>query len=80
TDFLKLIESEETKKSTSRTSKGTIKKFDGYIISAEKDSLSYIVMVSPYLSTVEIHGNSKMVPRESIRNVCWVILEEKTIR
>ena len=30
--------------------KGTIKKFKGYKITAEKDSLSYMVMVSPYLS------------------------------
>ena len=50
TDFLHILDDEESKKSSSKTSKGAIKKFDGYIISAEKDSLSYMVMVSPYLS------------------------------
>lgn len=50
TDFLRILDDEESKKSTSKTSKGAIKKFDGYVISAEKDSLSYMVMVSPYLS------------------------------
>lgn len=37
-------------KSASKTTRGAIKKFEGYVISAEKDSLSYMVMVSPYLS------------------------------
>ena len=50
TDFLRILDEEDSKKSTSKASNGAIKKFDGYIISAEKDSLSYMVMVSPYLS------------------------------
>lgn len=50
TDFLRILNEEEPKKSSSKTSKGAIKKFDGYVISAEKNSLSYMVMVSPYLS------------------------------
>ena len=50
TDFLQLLDEEEANKAVSKTNKGAIKKFDGYIISAEKDSLSYMVMVSPYLS------------------------------
>ena len=50
TDFLRILDEEESRKTSSRTSKGAIKKFDGYVISAEKDSLSYMVMVSPYLS------------------------------
>ncbi len=50
TDFLKLIETDSKSKGSSYTAKGKIKKFAGYTISAEKDSLSYIVMVSPYLS------------------------------
>lgn len=51
TDFLKAVEdSGDTARGTSRLPKGTIKKFKGYKISAEKDSLSYMVMVSPYLS------------------------------
>ena len=49
TDFLSILE-EESKKSLSKISKGAIKKFNGYVISAEKNSLSYMVMVSPYLS------------------------------
>ncbi len=50
TDFLRILAEEDSKKNVSKISKGAIKKFDGYIISAEKDSLSYMVMVSPYLS------------------------------
>ena len=50
TDFLRILDEDESKKSVSRANKGAIKKFVGYIISAEKDSLSYMVMVSPYLS------------------------------
>lgn len=50
TDFLRILDEEEAKKSASKTNRGAIKKFEGYIISAEKDSLSYMVMVSPYLS------------------------------
>lgn len=51
TDFLAILEDQgSSKKSTSKLPKGTIKKFKGYAISAEKDSLSYMVMVSPYLS------------------------------
>ena len=50
TDFLRILADEESKKSSSKPTKGAIKKFDGYVVSAEKDSLSYMVMVSPYLS------------------------------
>lgn len=50
TDFLQIIDDNESKKAVSKTAKGAIKKFDGYVISAEKNSLSYMVMVSPYLS------------------------------
>lgn len=53
TDFLQIIDDNETKKAVSKTTKGAIKKFDGYIISTEKDSLSYMVMVSPYLSMLK---------------------------
>ena len=49
TDFLDIID-EKDNISSSKTNRGAIKKFDGYVISAEKDSLSYMVMVSPYLS------------------------------
>lgn len=53
TDFLKTIEDASLGKPTSRLPKGTIKQFKGYKISAEEDSLSYIVMVSPYLSMLK---------------------------
>ena len=53
TDFLKIVDDDSAKKSASKTARGVIKKFDGYIISAEKDSLSYMVMVSPYLSMLK---------------------------
>ena len=53
TDFLKLLDSEEKKKNPPKANNGIIKKFEGYNISAEKDSLSYIVMVSPYLSMLK---------------------------
>ena len=48
TDFLKAIEDADTGKSASKLPKGTIKQFKGYKISTEEDSLSYMVMVSPY--------------------------------
>lgn len=53
TDFLKIIEDSSTGKSASKLPKGTIKQFKGYKISAEEDSLSYMVMVSPYLSMLK---------------------------
>ena len=53
TDFLKIVDDDSAKKSASKTARGAIKRFDGYIISAEKDSLSYMVMVSPYLSMLK---------------------------
>ena len=53
TDFIKTIESASSGKNTSRLPKGTIKKFKGYKISTEENSLSYMVMVSPYLSMLK---------------------------
>lgn len=53
TDFLKTIEDASQGKTNSRLPKGTIKQFKGYKISAEEDSLSYMVMVSPYLSMLK---------------------------
>lgn len=50
TDFLRIVDSEESNGNTSKVNKGAIKKFSGYRITAEKDSLSYMVMVSPYFS------------------------------
>lgn len=40
TDFINLMETKD----------GIIKKFQGYKITAEKDSLSYIIMISPYMT------------------------------
>ena len=57
TDFLVAIDEDENKnKPVSRLPKGTVKKFKGYNISVEKDSLSYIAMLSPYLNMM----NSKL--------------------
>ena len=54
TDFLSILEDKGTlQRRTSRLPKGTIKKFKDYVITAEKDSLSYMVMVSPYLSMLK---------------------------
>lgn len=50
TDFLKTVDDTEKSGRGAKLPKGTIKKFKGYKITAEKDSLSYMVMVSPYLS------------------------------
>jgi len=54
TDFLKILENKgKLTQSVSKLPKGTIKKFKDYSISAEKNSLSYMVMVSPYLSMLK---------------------------
>ena len=53
TDFLKTIEEASQEKTNSRLPKGTIKQFKGYKIHVEEDSLSYMVMVSPYLSMLK---------------------------
>lgn len=54
TDFLSILENQGTlQKYTSKMPKGAIKKFKDYTISAQKDSLSYMVMVSPYLSMLK---------------------------
>ena len=50
TDFVNALEENENKIAVSKLPKGTIKKFSGYKITAEKDSLSYFVMVSPYMN------------------------------
>lgn len=50
TDFLSVLDEASTSKAVSKTNAGAIKKFTGYKISVEKDSLSYMVMVSPYLA------------------------------
>ena len=52
TDFLGILNDEKQNRK-GKISQGSIKKFEGYTISVEKDSLSYIVMVSPYLSMLK---------------------------
>lgn len=53
TDFLNVIDDANMAKTTSKLPQGTIKKFKGYKITTEENSLSYIVMVSPYLSMLK---------------------------
>lgn len=53
TDFINIINNDSEKNKSGKGTKGSIKKFAGYNISVEKDSLSYIVMVSPYLSMMK---------------------------
>ena len=50
TDFVNCLDENENKVYASRLPKGTIKKFKDYKITVEKDTLSYFVMVSPYLN------------------------------
>ena len=57
TDFLQILDEEKTKTIASKTNKGAIKKFEGYSLSVEKDSLSYMVMVSPYLSMIKTNSS-----------------------
>lgn len=54
TDFLAILDDRGAlSNGKSKLPKGTIKKFKDYTISAEPDSLSYMVMVSPYLSMLK---------------------------
>lgn len=53
TDFLKIIEEASRGKTNSRLPKGAIKQFKGYKIHVEEDSLSYMVMVSPYFNMLK---------------------------
>ena len=60
TDFLKTLEeANDSTRGTSRLPRETIKKFKDYKIKVEKDSLSYMVMVSPYLSMLK---NESSIP------------------
>lgn len=47
TDFIELVEKAKDKP------ENTIKKFEGYKISAEKNSFSYMVMITPYLTMLK---------------------------
>lgn len=53
TDFVNCLDENENKAYASRLPKGTIKKFKDYKITVEKDTLSYFVMVSPYLNMLQ---------------------------
>lgn len=52
TDFMDLVNS-YSKKDSTELEKKIIKKFSGYTISAPKDSLSYIALISPYLTMLK---------------------------
>ena len=52
TDFLGILNDEKQNRK-GKISQGSIKKFEGNTISVEKDAVSYIVMVSPYLSMLK---------------------------
>lgn len=54
TDFLGILEEDSLSSSLDVKSKeGSIRKFQGYKISAEKNSMAYMAMVSPYLSMLQ---------------------------
>lgn len=54
TDFLGIIENDSALgANASKSKKGAIKKFQGYNISIEEDSMSYIVMIAPYLGMLK---------------------------
>lgn len=54
TDFLGIIEGEGSLgKAAAKSKRGAIKKFSGYSISVEPDSLSYMVMLAPYLGMLK---------------------------
>lgn len=55
TDFLETLD--DGIKNNGRNPRGAIRKFDNYRISVVKDSLSYIIMVSPYLSMMRNDTN-----------------------
>lgn len=60
TDFLGILNEDVEKYSKGKKQrKGLIKKFEEYKISVEKDSLSYMVMVSPYFS---MFNDSSAIP------------------
>ena len=50
TDFVNILDGVDDKKAVAKLPKGTVKKFQGYKISVERESLSYFVMVSPYMN------------------------------
>lgn len=50
TDFVNSLDDNESNTAASKLPKGTIKKFKGYKVTVEQDSLSYFVMVSPYMN------------------------------
>ncbi|WP_019134656.1 DUF6414 family protein [Kallipyga massiliensis] len=53
TDFVNSLDENESTVYVSKLPKGTVKKFKDYKIAVEKDTLSYFVMVSPYLNMLQ---------------------------
>jgi len=52
-DFIDVLENGTTGKEKSKSSNEATRKFTGYTVSAPKDSLSYIALISPYLSMLK---------------------------
>lgn len=53
TDFIDLIEDIASEENDGEQNRGAIQKFTGYKIFAPKDSMSYIALISPYLSMLK---------------------------
>ena len=64
TDFLKIVDDDSAKKSASKTARGAIKRFDGYIISAEKA----LKNAKGYYEFVGTKGKSKVILRFNINS------------
>lgn len=53
TDFIDILSRNEQSSKNMKKDQGAIHKFEGYTISAPKDSLSYVALISPYLSMLQ---------------------------
>jgi hypothetical protein len=56
TDFIDILAQNEEAEKKEKKAQGAIHKFEGYTISAPKDSLSYVAIISPYLSMLKGGG------------------------
>jgi hypothetical protein len=56
TDFIDILTQNEEVEKKEKKGQGAIHKFEGYTISAPKDSLSYVALISPYLSMLKGSG------------------------
>ena len=53
TDFIDILSRNEQSSKSIKKAQGAIHKFEGYTIFAPKDSLSYVALISPYLSMLQ---------------------------